>query len=78
MIEYVLLTLMVSTKTINGVDTQSIGWNPTPISVHATYKDCEHAYNDLSGFPRRLTDSVNDYGWPKVNAMLRCNKVKNE
>ena len=74
MIEYALITLMATN--IEGAT--RIGWNPTPISMHATYKECEHAYNDLSGFPRRITDSVNDYGWHMFNATLRCIKVKNE
>jgi hypothetical protein len=74
MIEYVLLAMMVSTTTVNDVTTQSVKWSPTPISVHATYKECEHAYNDLSGFPRRPDDT----GWPRHNSILKCIKVKSK
>ena len=61
---------MVSTATIDGVDTQTIKWNPVPISTHATHKECENAFNDLSGFARRLDDK----GWPQYNPSLRCVK----
>lgn len=69
MIEYVLLALQISS-----VPESKVSWNPVPISVHSTYKECENAYNDLSGFPRR----PNDYGWPRYNAMLKCKKVLKE
>jgi hypothetical protein len=75
MVEYILLTMIMSTTIVNGVTTQSVKWRPTPISVHATYKECEHAYSDLSGVHRRLTDSITSHGWPRYNAMLRCKKV---
>jgi len=71
MITFALVTLMLTTTMVDGAETQSVVWNPVPLSVHATFKDCENAYNDISGFPRR----PNDIGWPQYNPMLGCKRV---
>jgi len=69
---YVLLTLMLVTTNINGVATNSIEWNPEPISVHETWRLCKFAYYDKAGFKRRLTETT----WLQYSPVLKCEKIK--
>jgi hypothetical protein len=71
MITYSLLALIMTVDS----HVTTISWNPVPISEHLSAKECEHAFNDASGYPRRLTNSVKDYGWQRYNALYKC--VKN-
>ena len=61
---YALLTMVLISPTV-------LEWNPEPLSVHETYKECRRALDAKAGFKGRPTGTE----WLQYSPVLKCEKI---